>query len=89
MGAEGGASLGARALRPRASVFLSVLGKALLFSELPQFSLEQMMESGASGKAVSIDSLRFIILYGRLLVLDIHVCVTVITVLGLERWLCS
>lgn len=31
------------------------------FSELLQFSLECMMESGASGKAVSVDSLSFII----------------------------
>lgn len=59
------------------------------FSELSQFSLERRIESGASGKAVSVDSLRFIILYGCLLVLDIYMCVTEITVLGLERWLCS
>lgn len=59
------------------------------FSELSQFSLEQMMESGVSGKAVSVDGLRFILLYGCLLVLDIHMCVTEITPLGLERWLCS
>jgi hypothetical protein len=48
-----------------------------------------MMESGSSGKAVSVDGLRFILLYGCLLVLDIHMCVTEITPLGLERWLCS